>query len=558
MIDERQQFRVLYQNFLRRMIDFELLSAHGDVQKLVAQFAALLAGASVVLALIQIGLAYVPRKELALAAWSDQEFLISTTMAVVGMFAVLAWDSVFPDRHDSLILGLLPLRPGTILRAKLAAIATGLGIAIVAVNAFTGLVFPAAAYSGELFIVGAIRAFFAYWIAMLAAGLFVFCALLAAQGVVSQLVNYRLQARFSNALQIASFFLVLSTYFLTPGSDDFSITDPSYAWLIQALPSFWFLGLFQKLHGAAVPNARMLAERGLWALAIAASLAVIAYALAYNRNIRRLIEQPDIVPSDRSRPASRLVAFLARKFLSNPVDQAILLFTARTLARSRQHRVILAAYAGLGLATSLAFTRALLFGGSRMYAVARQYGFRPPVWNEPNSAFMTASFVLLFFGVIGTRAVFALPAALKANWMFRITAIHSPKAYFTAVRKALYAVTGWPIVIAMGVVYVAIWPRVPALLHVAVLALTAVIVVERSLTEFRKVPFYVLLPARPSQPQAQARSLRSRLPVRDVCCRRRREIFTRNSRTGERPLRHPDSRHYPFPAPMGRVRRLSL
>ena len=111
----RQQFRVLYHNFLRRMIDLEILSAHGDVQKLLGQFGTLLAAASAILALVQGGLAYVPRDQLAIAAWSDEEFLISTTMAVVGIFAVLAWDSVFPDRRDGLILGLLPLRPQMVL-----------------------------------------------------------------------------------------------------------------------------------------------------------------------------------------------------------------------------------------------------------------------------------------------------------------------------------------------------------------------------------------------------------------------------------------------------------
>jgi pimeloyl-ACP methyl ester carboxylesterase len=486
---ERQQFRVLYRDFLRRMIDLELLSAHGDVQRLLGQFGALLAAGSAVMALIQSALAYVPREYLAVAAWSDEEFLISTTMAIAGMFAVVSWDSVFPDRRDSLILGLLPLRPQTILNARLAATATGLGLCVVAVNVFTSVAFAVSAYSGTNFIIGVARTFLAYWITMTTAGLFVFCVFLGGQGITAQLFNYRLQARISNTLQIAAFFLVLGTYFLTPGSDDFSITDPNYASLIRALPSFWFLGLFQKLHGAALPNAGMLAERALWALALSTTIAASTYALAYSRNIRRLIEQPDIAPSDRSRPASRLAAFLASKLLAKQVERAVLLFTARTLARSRQHRLILAAYAGLGLAISLAFARALLFGGSRMYAVARRYGFRPTSWNEPNAALMTAGLVMLFFAVIGTRAVFSLPATLKANWIFRITAIHSPRAYFTAVRKVLYGVAVWPVLMAMAVAYLMIWPRVPALLHIAILVLAGVILVERSLTEFRKVPF---------------------------------------------------------------------
>ena len=44
---------------------------------------------------------------------------------------------------------------------------------------------------------------------------------------------------------------------------------------------------------------------------------------------------------------------------------------------------------------------------------------------------------MMVFAVIGARAVFALPISLPANWIFRITAVHSPQAYFSAARKAL-------------------------------------------------------------------------------------------------------------------------
>jgi hypothetical protein len=54
MIDERRQFRVLYRGFLFRVIDIELLSASGEVHNLLAQFAALLAAYSSVLALFTV------------------------------------------------------------------------------------------------------------------------------------------------------------------------------------------------------------------------------------------------------------------------------------------------------------------------------------------------------------------------------------------------------------------------------------------------------------------------------------------------------------------------
>src|SRR5262245_19668824 len=144
-LDSLRQFRVLYRSFLLRLVDLELLSAHGDVANLLAQFGGLLAALSFVFAISivpQYGLSTLTADQLALAAWGDQEFLIGTTMAVVGLFAVVAWDSVFPDRRDSLVLGVLPLGTRTIFAAKVAAIATGLGVAVAAVNVATGISYP--------------------------------------------------------------------------------------------------------------------------------------------------------------------------------------------------------------------------------------------------------------------------------------------------------------------------------------------------------------------------------------------------------------------------------
>ena len=87
-------------------------------------------------------------------------------------------------------------------------------------------------------------------------------------------------------------------------------------------------------------------------------------------------------------------------------------------------------------------------------------------WNQVNGPFLVGSLVMLAFAVIGARAVFAMPIALPANWIFRITAVHSPAAYFAAVRKSLFAVAAVPLWIAAAIVYIAIWPLAPALEHV--------------------------------------------------------------------------------------------
>src|ERR1700691_1478634 len=133
------QFRILYRQFLFRMVDLELLSAdaRGDMSKLFGQFAALLIFISIVLCLG----AGVAGAGLVLE-WSGVHFMIATTMLVVGLFAILSWDSTFPDRRDVMVLAPLPIRSRTIFLAKVAAVATALSVTVAALHLFAGFILP--------------------------------------------------------------------------------------------------------------------------------------------------------------------------------------------------------------------------------------------------------------------------------------------------------------------------------------------------------------------------------------------------------------------------------
>src|SRR5580704_15643858 len=96
----QRQWRVLYRQFLFRVFDLEVLSAHaqGDANKLLGQFATLLILGSVAGSFVVISLAnpHAPGNiaQLGLAVTMiAQHFLIATTMLVVGLFAVLSWDA---------------------------------------------------------------------------------------------------------------------------------------------------------------------------------------------------------------------------------------------------------------------------------------------------------------------------------------------------------------------------------------------------------------------------------------------------------------------------------
>ncbi len=149
---KRLQFRVLYREFLFRIVDLELLSSHaeGDSRTLLGQFAALLIFFSVILAL---GAGFwaaatkddrLPPLYHIIGAWTAEHFLIATTMLAVGLFAVLSWESTFPDRRDVLVLGPLPVRARTLFLAKIAAVGTALGLTIASLHALAGLAWPLA------------------------------------------------------------------------------------------------------------------------------------------------------------------------------------------------------------------------------------------------------------------------------------------------------------------------------------------------------------------------------------------------------------------------------
>ena len=469
----RRQFRVLYRLFLARIIDLEILSAGGDVRDLLARFVSVLAAFSLVLTYLIAGRYFtttLPRASLLYSMWNDTEFLISTSIAVAGLLAVLAWNAVFPDRRDCLVLGPLPVSTPIIILAKLAAMATALGISLFAVNAFTGFFFPhILAESNSL-----LRAPAAWWITIFAAGIFIFASMLALQGLAAQLMSWSLFLRVSGLLQLAALFAVIALFFVTP---PFALTILHPGFPIQLLPSFWFTGLLHQLNGDPNPIFKPLAAIALRNLYVAVAVAAITWGLSYYRNIRRIIQAPEIAPSAHGHIAAGLVRLAAFRFLRRSIDRAILMFTCRTIARSRQHRLLLATCGGIGFATALAFSKVFMDRRS----TAR--------WDEPNAPFLIAGLLLLFCAMAGLRSAFSIPLAIPSNWIFRITAIHSPAAYFAAVRKSLIVLGAFPVWIASTAAYFWIWPGRPAAEHMILLILAGLAFASRSLYRFRKIPF---------------------------------------------------------------------
>jgi hypothetical protein len=229
--------------------------------------------------------------------------------------------------------------------------------------------------------------------------------------------------------------------------------------------------LFQVLNGSVPAEMRAtivsFAERALLGLAIAGIGAGTAFLLSYFRTLRKIVEEPDIVPGARG------IHWLPR--LGNSFTTAIVHFSIRTLLRSRQHRVILAFYLGVGFAIVLISLQTPL--AQRQLSAAASAGV------------LYSSVLILCCSVSGIRAVFAMPLQVKANWIFRTTPLPGTRETLTAVRRSFIVLAVLPILVITAAILLATAPWRIAAGHVVALGLFGIFLADLSMSGFQKIPF---------------------------------------------------------------------
>ncbi|MBI1791296.1 MAG: serine hydrolase [Acidobacteria bacterium] len=323
-------------------------------------------------------------------------------------------------------------------------------------------------------ISGVARVFAAYWLTMLLAGMFVYCSVLVLQGLAVQLLPRRIFLRVSSYLQLTAFCVILCVYVLQPlVAGARSLIAANGNGLLAWSPSYWFLGLFQQLNGS--PALPLLARRAWMALAIAVGCTAIVYTLSYLRTLRRIAEEPDIVPGARGG------VWLPR--FGSALETVIVQFSIRTLLRSRWHRLILAFYLGVGFAFMILLVKA---------PAVRQQLEDAPVsdpWGQVNAPLLAATIAMMGFATLGTRVIFSMPLDLRANWIFQITGVRRAAECLEASRRSLLVLSFVPVWLASAAACLWLWPWLPAAGHLAILAGLGLILAEICLHGFQKIPF---------------------------------------------------------------------
>lgn len=460
------QFRVIYHQFLLRVVDLEALSIQADIPRFLGQFAGVLILLSLIHAvgfLLPSGRPGITAAELSSMAWNTEQNMIATMMLVAGLIAVISWDAIFPDRRDVMVLSPLPVRTRMILFAKVAASAAILGLAILTLN-FATSVAVSLVLGGFLRF---LRVFAAYWFTMAAVTVFIYGSVLTVQGFTTLLLSRRLYLRLSALLQLSCFVLFLAIYFLLPYLDTpAAMSAQENRAMLAWSPSFWFFALFNQLN-ASLPRAlEWLAIRAWIGLGIVVVSAVTSLLLCYMRTMKKMVEEPDLVPGTRG--------WHWNPRFGNGLRATVVLFSIRSLVRSKHHRVAFAFY--LAIVIAIGFS-------SLKHALAI------PAPRLPSADYLTGTVMMMTVVVIGLRSVFSLPITLNANWVLRVTELGPPHKYIAATRWALIAIAVFPVWLYAALLSLCFRPMHLSVAHLLVLALVGFVIADVSLIGVSKIPF---------------------------------------------------------------------
>ena len=206
----------------------------------------------------------------------------------------------------------------------------------------------------------------------------------------------------------------------------------------------------------------------------AVALAIITYYISYRRYRRLLLEAPVRLATSRVWQWS-LIRLLAR----SPRREAVMDFLAKTLARSRTHRLLWMVY--LGAAVAVMLNSSIIDGA---------YLMRNKGWSRALQ-FLVGFWPLACTVVIlpGFRHVLSIPVELRANWIFQITESQGRAEWMSAVERFVMAYAVAPIYLTLFPVSVYVFGWATALRMTAMQLVVSLLIFEVLFHSWQKLPF---------------------------------------------------------------------
>ena len=464
----------LGRHFFRRFFDSDFVSAPGQLRVVAGGLIAVLLSSSILFTVAYYH-KYLELNKLddptpfRLASIADVLFIISLSMALIGLFTTLQWTSLFPGLRDYLALAALPFRPRDLFIAKFAALSLCASAFVVATTALPSLVLPIlqdGTHSSHAFLnIGGI------FIASSLAALFMFFLLVALQGLLLNLLPLQHFQRISLTIQAALLVALLCAFPLIlsiPNLHQSMALRPDWA---NWLPPLWFLGIHQVITGNHQAFATHLAWLGIASPFIAAATATATYLWSYRRHRVRVLESTS--SSHNRKDGSRFAGLLDFVF-PDARRLAVFSFMAKTLARSRPHRLILSGFTALALA--------VIFETFIGLALSHHLKAIAP-------AAVSVPLALSLFVLAGFRYLFRLPVELRANWVFRLNESGNRLLFLSAVERFLGGFAILPVAIITLPVEITLLGPLPGIAATVLCIVPALILMEVLLFEFDQIPF---------------------------------------------------------------------
>jgi hypothetical protein len=246
---------------------------------------------------------------------------------------------------------------------------------------------------------------------------------------------------------------------------------------IYAFPPLWFLGLYQTQLGWTNPVFRELASSARLAAGWTTAAALGAYLLSYKRHVRRSLESADEFNSEPSELERLTGRILDRLVVRDELQRASFYFIWKTLTRSRRHKLFLAAFFAVGCAVVFEGLAVLVARGGSTWMY------------RPIPELLPAPLILAFFTVCGMRYVFAVPAELRANWVFQVSDRGEARRCLAGVKKAMIVLGVIPLFAVLLPLHVLFWGWRAALLHILFGTVISLLLVDILLANFEKFPF---------------------------------------------------------------------
>jgi hypothetical protein len=484
---------VLTRHFFTSLFDFGFLSDAG-VDSLKRTLLGCLAGA-IALGLLLTRVFMVKYGALSSASpdvyeravMADHAFLIAVPMWMVAAAVSLVGHSLFPDQTDFRVLMVEPLSRLTIFASKLASLLLFVSLIIAATHVallpLAALTLIAAMKTGSL-VTTALAFAFSTAIGSICAALVV----IAVHGTLVLLAPRARLVAFSGTVRsILIGVLVLSLPLIGrlpgmanafPSAPASASASASGAWWLSWAPPVWFVGLERYLIGDA--RLASLAAQAAIITLIVSVVTTVSYVLLYRRFDRVVLQ-----PSHSAREAgpltlSGLERVRARWELRAPVRHAVSRFAWITIRRSVMHQ---------GLVVALLSAAA----GFVLYGWLTTDGWNQPIRMEGRSplllALLGAPMTMIFLSVPAIRLALSVPLDRRSNWIFRMTEDAAGRGEVAAANVGLVLQLGvaLPLVLLGPVQWWMLGPT--AFGVIAIEAFTGWLLVEWSMSEWRRIPF---------------------------------------------------------------------